>query len=229
MNLGYHSEPKALEICDFFGGILARAISMGDWNGTMSKSNGLGGRSMRDDDFEEEDVWGFVKESEDLSPKKMRKSKDYSSGSSSAWRFSTTPRMIPRANSNITATTHETKVVVQQSSAPVNIPDWSKIYGKSAKMGSRVGSLVGNAEDGNRYNGTVAYDDGDHHAVGNYGGDDDDEDDGDMVPPHEWIAKKLARSQISSFSVCEGIGRTLKGRDLSKVRNAILTKTGFLE
>ena len=202
---------------------------MGDWNGTMSTSNGLGGRSMRDDDFEEEDVWGFVKESEDLSPKKMRKSKDYSSGSSSAWRFSTTPRMIPRANSNITATTHETKVVVQQSSAPVNIPDWSKIYGKSAKMGSRFGSLVGDAEDGNRYNGTVAYDDGDHHGVGNYGGDDDDEDDGDMVPPHEWIAKKLARSQISSFSVCEGIGRTLKGRDLSKVRNAILTKTGFLE
>ncbi|CAN0912582.1 hypothetical protein LINGRAPRIM_LOCUS596 [Linum grandiflorum] len=25
------------------------------------------------------------------------------------------------------------------------------------------------------------------------------------------------------------MGRTLKGRDLSKVRNAILTKTGFLE
>lgn len=66
-----------------------------------------------------------------------------------------------------------------------------------------------------------------------YGDDDDDDDDGededDMIPPHEWIARKLARSQISSFSVCEGIGRTLKGRDLSKVRNAILTKTGFIE
>jgi hypothetical protein len=197
-------------------------VAMADWNGIMSNSSGLGGRSMRDEDFEEEEVWGLVKEREDLSPKNMRKMKSkecYSSGSSSAWRFSAAPRMIPRANSNntpTTTTTHEAKVVVQQSSAPVNIPDWSKIYGKSANIS----------------NGNVGYDDGGEYH-GNYGGGyddyDDDDDDGDMVPPHEWIAKKLARSQISSFSVCEGIGRTLKGRDLSKVRNAILTKTGFLE
>ncbi|KAL8462525.1 hypothetical protein ACS0TY_033528 [Phlomoides rotata] len=45
------------------------------------------------------------------------------------------------------------------------------------------------------------------------------------IPPHEWIARKSA----SSFSVCEGAGRTLKGRDLSRVRNDVLTKTGFLE
>lgn len=45
------------------------------------------------------------------------------------------------------------------------------------------------------------------------------------IPPHEWIARKTG----SSFSVCEGAGRTLKGRDLSRVRNAVLTKTGFLE
>ncbi|GAY35187.1 hypothetical protein CUMW_014850, partial [Citrus unshiu] len=68
---------------------------------------------------------------------------------------------------------------------------------------------------------------GDYHG---YYDDDDDEDDGEnRVPPHEWLAKKLARNQISSSSVCEGVGRTLKGRDLSKVRNAILTKTGFLD
>ncbi|XP_039131303.1 uncharacterized protein LOC120267688 isoform X2 [Dioscorea cayenensis subsp. rotundata] len=59
--------------------------------------------------------------------------------------------------------------------------------------------------------------------------DDDEEEDSEKVPPHEWLAKKLARSQISSFSVCEGAGRTLKGRDLSRVRNAVLTRTGFLE
>lgn len=59
--------------------------------------------------------------------------------------------------------------------------------------------------------------------------DDDGEEDGD--PPHEWLAKKMAKSQLisSSSSVCEGAGRTLKGRDLSKVRNAVLTRTGFLE
>ncbi|XP_047319229.1 uncharacterized protein LOC124922542 [Impatiens glandulifera] len=61
-------------------------------------------------------------------------------------------------------------------------------------------------------------------------GDDDDYEAGDvMIPPHEWIALNLAKSKISSFSVCEGAGRTLKGRDLANVRNAVLTKTGFLE
>ncbi|CAN1811138.1 hypothetical protein LINPERHAP1_LOCUS26141 [Linum perenne] len=94
-------------------------------------------------------------------------------------------------------------VSVQRSSAPMNIPDWSKIYGVD-------NSAVNDNDDQN-----------------NDDNDEDDED--DVVPPHEWLAKRLARSQISSFSVCEGIGRTLKGRDLSKVRNAILTKTGFLE
>ncbi|MFS7934021.1 putative senescence regulator S40 [Helianthus anomalus] len=57
--------------------------------------------------------------------------------------------------------------------------------------------------------------------------DDDDDDDGHMVPPHEYIARRLA---TSSTSMCEeGVRRTLKGRDLNKLRNAIWTKTGFLE
>ncbi|KAK8519869.1 hypothetical protein V6N13_031653 [Hibiscus sabdariffa] len=59
--------------------------------------------------------------------------------------------------------------------------------------------------------------------------DDDDDEYNTKFPPHEIIARRLARSQISSFSVLEGIGRKLKGRDLRKVRNAVLTKTGFLE
>ncbi|KAK8946344.1 hypothetical protein KSP39_PZI006941 [Platanthera zijinensis] len=59
--------------------------------------------------------------------------------------------------------------------------------------------------------------------------EEDEDDEEDRVPPHVWIAKKMARSQISSFSVCEGAGRTLKGRDQRKVRDAVLTRTGFLE
>ncbi|OIW05156.1 hypothetical protein TanjilG_02629 [Lupinus angustifolius] len=43
------------------------------------------------------------------------------------------------------------------------------------------------------------------------------------VPPHEY----LARTRGVSHSVYEGRGRTLKGRDLSSVRNAILKKVGF--
>ncbi|KAK1409792.1 hypothetical protein QVD17_36321 [Tagetes erecta] len=53
--------------------------------------------------------------------------------------------------------------------------------------------------------------------------DEGDDEDDDKLPPHEY----LARTRIASFSVHEGIGRTLKGRDLSRVRNAIWKKTGF--
>lgn len=173
-------------------------------------------KSLRDEDFEEEDVWAAVKERDDISSM-GRKAKDLfgssSSSSSSARRVSTSSRMIPRANSQ----NLETKMA-QQSSAPMDIPDWSKIYRKkTSKKGSWVDDGANSDNDG------VSYNDPTHHD-----GEDDGDDD-EMVPPHEWIARKLARSQISSFSVCEGIGRTLKGRDLSKVRNTILTKTGFLE
>ncbi|KAK9158376.1 hypothetical protein Scep_004950 [Stephania cephalantha] len=57
----------------------------------------------------------------------------------------------------------------------------------------------------------------------------DEEDRGDRtamrIPPHEYLAKSQLGS--SSFSVREGFGRTLKGRDLSRVRDAIWEKTGF--
>ncbi|KAL5731992.1 hypothetical protein ACHQM5_004662 [Ranunculus cassubicifolius] len=57
---------------------------------------------------------------------------------------------------------------------------------------------------------------------------DDFEDDEKMVaPPHEMVAKRL--NGKVEFSVCTGNGRTLKGRDLSRVRNSILQMTGFLE
>ncbi|KAI5073972.1 hypothetical protein GOP47_0011985 [Adiantum capillus-veneris] len=64
------------------------------------------------------------------------------------------------------------------------------------------------------------------------GDEDDDGDDDDMnnakrVPPHELLAKQLARSRISAFSVIEGAGRTLKGRDASEVRDAVWKQTGF--
>ncbi|CAH9052546.1 unnamed protein product [Cuscuta epithymum] len=92
-----------------------------------------------------------------------------------------------------------------RQSAPVHIPDWSKIYGGGGSGGSEVrSSWESEEEEGGEGKG--------------------------MEPPHEWLARKHARDhRISSSSVCEGVGRTLKGRDLSRVRNAVLTKTGFLE
>ncbi|XP_050370524.1 uncharacterized protein LOC126788564 [Argentina anserina] len=88
-------------------------------------------------------------------------------------------------------------------SLPVGIPDWSKILRDEYRENRR-------SDD-----------------------DDEDVDDGDWttgsvrVPPHEFLARQMARTRIVSFSVHEGVGRTLKGRDLSRVRNAIWKKTGF--
>ncbi|CAJ1962480.1 unnamed protein product [Sphenostylis stenocarpa] len=151
------------------------------------KSSGVDG-AMEDMDFDE-DVWSVSYETDDSPPKTTRSCKG-SCGSSSAWRLPATPRKIPRANSNSPPSSDAP--LVKGSSEPIDIPDWSKIYGKSWKKESTFDDAC------------------------NKDGDDEEDEDADMVPPHEWIARKLERSQISSFSVCEGIGRTLKGRDLSK-------------
>ncbi|XP_062183698.1 protein S40-4-like [Phragmites australis] len=89
-------------------------------------------------------------------------------------------------------------------SLPMNIPDWQKILG---------------VEYRDHYSGEweLDGDDGDEYGrVGSGGG-------AVMIPPHElaW------RSRAASLSVHEGIGRTLKGRDLSRVRDAVWKQTGF--
>ena len=51
------------------------------------------------------------------------------------------------------------------------------------------------------------------------------------VPPHVMVAEQRAAGTSyggSAFSLCQGAGRTLKGRDLRQVRNAILKQTGFI-
>lgn len=76
------------------------------------------------------------------------------------------------------------------SSAPLNVPDWSKIY------------RIDSADSIN----------------------DSDDTNYDMVPPHEYLARAHAQSRNSVF---EGVGRTLKGRDMSRVRDAVWSQTGF--
>ncbi|KAB2622343.1 hypothetical protein D8674_024525 [Pyrus ussuriensis x Pyrus communis] len=93
---------------------------------------------------------------------------------------------------------------VMSSSLPVNIPDWSKILKDGYKEQRKL--------------------DSDENCCGEFYSDDEEDDGGDgRVPPHEY----LARTRGASFSVHEGIGRTLKGRDLRRVRNAIWKKVGF--
>ncbi|XP_028755206.1 uncharacterized protein LOC114714627 [Neltuma alba] len=176
---------------------------MAAWDDLLSKTH------IGDEEFDEEEVWGLAEERDGSSPKVKKVASKDSSGSSSAWHSPAAPRKIPRASSQ---TSHKFEAL-QGSSAPLNIPDWSKIYQKNVKTGPKI--------------------DGEEEHEHDKNGGDEEEEDGDdedrIIPPHEWLARKLARNQISSFSVCEGAGRTLKGRDLSKVRNAILSKTGFIE
>ncbi|KAK9133409.1 hypothetical protein Scep_012937 [Stephania cephalantha] len=195
-------------------------------------SNGI-----RDEEFNEEDIWAFGREHKEMNsptPKFTRPREPPTFGT--LRRIPTASRMIPRTNNPSSSSSSSSSsqsqssnlvdpIVVQQS-APVNIPDWSKIYKRNLNKKGLFNGLNGPLVDG------VGVGDGD----GNYGferdfngGDDDEEEDDEWLPPHEFIAKKLATSQISSFSVCEGAGRTLKGRDLTKVRNAVLSRTGFLQ
>lgn len=80
------------------------------------------------------------------------------------------------------------------TSAPLNVPDWSKIY--------RVDSV-----ESLHY-----FDDGMA------------DDSSDMIPPHEYLARSR---KMAANSVFVGVGRTLKGRDLSRVRDAVWSQTGF--
>ncbi|XP_042483860.1 homeobox protein 6-like [Macadamia integrifolia] len=56
---------------------------------------------------------------------------------------------------------------------------------------------------------------------------DEELEEAEMVPPHLMVAGRCTGQM--AYSVCTGNGRTLKGRDLSRVRNSILRMTGFLE
>lgn len=90
---------------------------------------------------------------------------------------------------------------VGAKSLPVNIPDWSKI------LGGEYRTRAADCED-------------DLYVV------EEEEDEGrerTIIPPHEYLAKNRG----ASASVHEGVGRTLKGRDLSRVRNAIWKRIGF--
>ncbi|KAJ0263505.1 Uncharacterized protein HA466_0038480 [Hirschfeldia incana] len=106
------------------------------------------------EEFQEEDVWSVLREKETQGPQ-MRISKSsnlFLAASSSSARY------IPKGNEVSR---------VKQSSAPMNIPDWSKIYGNTKK------STISN-----HFHSWATHD------------ENDDED--SMVPPHELVAKRLA-------------------------------------
>ncbi|KAL0873614.1 hypothetical protein Bca101_023319 [Brassica carinata] len=82
------------------------------------------------------------------------------------------------------------------TSAPVKVPDWSKILkGESMHNNNKAADV----------------DDGDWES--------------EMVPPHEYTAR--SRNGDGGSSVFLGVGRTLKGRDMRRVRDAVWSRTGF--
>ncbi|GLJ54309.1 hypothetical protein SUGI_1165220 [Cryptomeria japonica] len=92
--------------------------------------------------------------------------------------------------------------MLMHQSAPVNVPDWSKILGIDHRKDNPNGFPAA--------------------------GDEDEDEGDDKLPPHEYLAREQARSQMTTTSVFHGVGRTLKGRDMSRVRNAVWRQTGFL-
>ncbi|KAL5972639.1 hypothetical protein ACLOJK_039444 [Asimina triloba] len=90
------------------------------------------------------------------------------------------------------------------ASAPMNVPRWPR-----AMVGVESGESLGGHEK---------------RAIGG-----EDEDDGEGMPPHEYLARKYekGRRKAVAMSVFEGVGRTLKGRDMRRVRDAVWSRTGF--
>lgn len=124
-----------------------------------------------------------------------------SSGSSGA---STASVFIPRPSARHDSSHHGLNSrLTRRASAPVNVPDWSKITGTLASQGGRESLSSEDEEDDDERGGAI------------------------VLPPHELVAREYAKTV--SFSVREGVGRTLRGRDLDHVRTAVLRKTGFLD
>lgn len=101
---------------------------------------GRSGRNKyrKDEGFEEGDVWGVMEERQSSSSPRNLKSmmmmmmmmiKDYSSVSPLISPSSSSSRMIPRSSSSLAIN----EGCKKQLSAPLDIPDWSKIYGKRSK------------------------------------------------------------------------------------------------
>ncbi|OWM86341.1 uncharacterized protein LOC116208715 [Punica granatum] len=188
---------------------------------SFSYGSNYGGNGSQATEFGEEDVWSVVDDAGNGAHGHEDTDSSQSEGSLSSAGESSRRMAIPRTNQSRHAgglslafedPAHASPRILHQfrgndgaspssggggrsinmaSSAPVNVPDWNKIY--------RVDSVES------------------MH-------DSDEERDEEMVPPHVYLAR--SRKMLAT-SVFEGQGRTLKGRDMSRVRDAVWSRTGF--
>lgn len=146
----------------------------------------------------------------DTSPK-VKTVNDPSSSSSTPRRQSSVSQMIPRSNDH--AEEGGCRKLFQQS-ATVNVPERSGNYGKKGTSDGcdHAINVLSNGTTGR------------HAEDVDDGSNDDDEG---MIPPHEWVDKKLANSQISSFDDrreredSEG-QRSYQGEECCSYQNRIL-------
>lgn len=189
-----------------------------------------GGDETQVTEFTEEDVWSVGGDAADMNRDRVEDfSRDWSRhvGIGAMGRGSVVPQHYDHrvgglsvafedsSTANTTAFAASPRIVLQHwgndgaaafprggrqmaSSAPVDVLDWSKIY--------RTDSVDSGQGSDNGY----------------------EDPELEMVPPHEYVAREYARSRkMMAPSVFEGQGRTLKGRDLSRVRDAVWSQTGF--
>ncbi|CAL0333966.1 unnamed protein product [Lupinus luteus] len=123
------------------------------------------------------------------------------SSSSSASSSPSSSRLIPRPPSqDRNSSSSALSVKLHHQSAPVNVPTLSEEMKKARRRHREF----------------------DEH-------DDHEEQEEEMLPPHEIVARSSAKTLKLACSVLEGAGRTLKGRDLRRVRNAVWRQIGFLD
>ncbi|GFQ05887.1 hypothetical protein PHJA_002732700 [Phtheirospermum japonicum] len=122
-----------------------------------------------------------------------------SSSTSPASSVRSATMMIPKRPPPSTAATPAERTRFQPRSAPVNIP---MMPAPLARRARELEDIVSEEEEEEEMNGVV-------------------------LPPHEVVASR--NTPMLACSVLEGAGRTLKGRDLRQVRNAIWRRTGFLD
>jgi len=149
----------------------------------------------------EEDLWLVDIEEADLKAVQDRKENNCKDGQFVTYStgFHASLRMIPRfADSSPDAGLRH-----HHQSAPVDVPYWSKnIPGFDRRKEQNPDA-----------------DDFDMDMAGN--------EEEERLPPHEYLAREHAHCQIfSTSSVWVGVG--LKGREMSRVRNAVWRQTGFL-
>ncbi|XP_044462782.1 uncharacterized protein LOC123193760 [Mangifera indica] len=190
--------------------------------GNYGYSNGQGANVNGVTELGEEDVWSTVDDvserndpvvvanynnsQNDWSPRasvenngsyrhrRIRQDDRHVGGLSFAFETVSSPRIVHQFRGGSDTVAGSPRGHQMATSAPVNVPDWSKIY--------RVDSVesLHDSDDGL------------------------DDRDSEMIPPHEYLARSR---RTSGASVFEGVGRTLKGRDLSRVRDAVWSQTGF--